>query len=93
MEAGRETNKKGVTILFRSTFEFKLYDVIRDPLGCYLVLDIEILNKRISLVNIYDPSAGDNPQFFETIENLIEQMGNELIIIRCDFKCALVLSL
>ena len=32
--AGPVTNANGVAILFNSTFEYKIHDIIRDPRGC-----------------------------------------------------------
>ena len=87
--AGKETNRKGVAILFKPTFEYKMFKVVKDPLGCYIIIDIEILNKRMSLVNIYGPSAGDNPDFFIEIENKIHHIGNDLNVIGGDFNCIL----
>ena len=85
--AGNETNKNGVAILFRSTFEYKLHNVKKDPAGCYLVMDIELLNKRVTLVNVYGPSAGDNPDFFVKISKLIDEIGNDKVIMGGDFNC------
>ena len=38
--------------------------VIRDDEGKYIILDIEMLGKRMTLVNLYAPSSGDHPEFF-----------------------------
>ena len=84
--AGNNTNKNGVAILFSNTFEYKLHDVIRDPNGCYIFLDIEFLGKRITLANIYGPSQGDKPEFFSSVFDLIDKMGNPLIIVGGDWN-------
>ena len=85
--SGNETNKNGVAILFQPTFEYKLHDIKKDPNGCFILMDIELLNKRVTLVNVYGPSAGDNPEFFSKIHKLIDEIGNEKIIIGGDFNC------
>ena len=85
--AGNETNKNGVAILFRPTFEYKLHGIKKDPNGCYIMMDIELLNKRVTLVNVYGPSAGDNPDFFSKIHELIDEIGNEKNIVGGDFNC------
>ena len=54
--AGATTNANGVAILFSPTFEYKLYNIHRDPNGCYIALDIELLNKRMTMINIYEHS-------------------------------------
>ena len=87
--AGAATNSNGVAILFNSTFEYKLYEVKRDPRGCYIALDIDIMNKRITILNVYGPSDRDNPDFFETICNVVNQIGNDNIIIGGDWNCPL----
>ena len=46
--AGKETNKNGVAILFSNSIEYKVFNVIRDPDGCFLILDVEIQSKRIT---------------------------------------------
>ena len=61
---GNSTNKNGVAILFNNSFEYKIFNTVKDPVGCYLILDIEILGERFVLANIYGPSSGDRPDFF-----------------------------
>ena len=63
--SGRESNKNGVAILLNNNFEYKIHNVIKDPKGCFIVLDIEMLQKRYTIVNIYGSSYGDNPDFIE----------------------------
>ena len=87
--AGNSTNQNGVAILFNSTFEHKIHKVIKDPHGNYIIMDLDMLDKRITLVNVYGPSAGDSPQFFEKIFNLINDLGNETIISGGDWNCLL----
>ena len=41
------------------------------------------------MINIYGPSSGDNPNFFENIENLITNFNNDKIIIAGDWNCTL----
>ena len=86
---GSETNKNGVAILFNNNFEYKLFDVIRDPHGCYIVMKLEILNKKLTLVNLYGPSNNDRPEFFDGVCEHIERIANEHVIITGDWNCAL----
>ena len=79
--AGATTNANGVAILFSPTFEYKLYDAHRDPNGCYIALDIELLNKRITMINIYGPSDRDTPEFIDKIIQVINDIGNDNIIV------------
>ena len=47
-----------VAVLFNNDCEYKVYDVIRDENGCFIIMDIEFVNKRVTPVNVYGPSAG-----------------------------------
>ena len=61
--SGCDTNRNGVAILFNNNFDYKVHNVHRDKNGQYIVMDIEMMEKRITLVNLYGPSAGDIPIF------------------------------
>ena len=78
-----------MAILFNNTFEYKIFEVFRDPYGSYIILDVDILKKRITLVNVYGPSSGDKPDFFNNISNQIDRMGNQLIIAGGDWNVLL----
>ena len=91
--AGATTNTNGVAILFSSTFEYKLYETVRDPNGCYIALDIELLDKRITMLNIYGPSDRDTPEFIDKISKVINDIGNETIIVGGDWNCVLDMNL
>ena len=41
--SGTETNKNGVAVLFNNTFEHKVLKVVRDPSGCFILMDVEII--------------------------------------------------
>ena len=62
---GNNTNSNGVAVLFKNNFDFRLHTVIRDDEGKYIILDIEMLGKRMTLVNLYAPSSRDHPEFFD----------------------------
>ena len=87
--SGSDTNKNGVAILFNNNFEYKVHKVIRDPEGAYIVLDIELLKKRLTLVNVYGPSSGDNPNFIERLKDYIAEIGNDYTICAGDWNCVL----
>ena len=84
-----DSNKNGIAILLNNTFEYKIHNVNKDPLGNFLLLDIEFLGKRVTLANIYGPSNVDNPNFFVTVFELIEQFGYSLIIAGGDWNVIL----
>ena len=56
----RPTGSRGVAVLFKNNFEYKIHSTIRDELGRYIVIDIEFFNRRMTLGNVYGPS-----EFFE----------------------------
>ena len=81
-----------MAILFNNTFEYKIFEDFRDPDGSYIILDVDILKKRITLVNVYGPSSGDKPDFFN-ISNQIDRMGNQLIIAGGDWNVLLTITI
>ena len=87
--SGKDTNKNGVAVLFNNNFEHKVRNVIRDPEGCYIVIDIEVREKRITLVNLYGSSSKDNFQFFDDLFHMVENVGNEDIIMGGDWNVVL----
>ena len=58
------TQARGVAILFNSTFDFKINNVLKDDSGNYLVVNLTTMEKTITLVNIYGPNK-DDPEFYE----------------------------
>ena len=52
------------------------------------MIDIEMLNKRITLASVFAPSSGDHPEFFDTLMREVVNMDNELIIIGGDWNVA-----
>ena len=87
--SGNSTNENGVAVLFNSTFEHKIHSVIKDPNGCFIIIDMDLRGKRTTLTNVYGPSVGDNPDFFENVFNLVNQLGNDLVIMGGDWNCIL----
>ena len=49
--AGQDSGSKGVAVLFKNNFEYKVHNVVKDDEGCYILIDIiiyiEMLNKHI----------------------------------------------
>ena len=57
------------------------------------MIDIEFLNRHMTLGNVYGSSSGDHPEFFEEVFNKIVSFDNELIVVGDDWNVALNLSL
>ena len=79
---------RGVAILFKNTFEYKISNVKKCPIGNYLLVDIEILNKSMTLGAVYGPNE-DNPIFYEYVFQEIESIGNDYIILGGDWNLVL----
>ena len=90
---GNNTNSNGVAVLFKNNFDFRLHTVIRDDEGQYIILDIEMLGKRMTLVNLYAPSSGDHPEYFEKNEKDIDKIANNYILIGGDWNVVLTPAL
>lgn len=50
------SNSRGIAIMFNNNFEFKVHEQLSDNNGNYLVLDISIEGKKITLLTIYGPN-------------------------------------
>ena len=87
--AGPDWASKGVAVLFKNNFEYKIHNILKDDEGRYILIDIEMLNKRLTLANLYAPSSGDHPEYFDKVINEVVSMNNELIVIGGDWNVAL----
>lgn len=77
--------------MFNNNFEFKVHEQISDNNGNYLVLDITIEGKRITLLTIYGPNE-DCPKFYENISDIISNLSNDVIMVG-DFNLILDTSM
>lgn len=78
---------RGVAILFRKNFPFRLDSVIADPYGRYLMISGHINSFPITMLNIYAPNT-DNPDFFRNAFYMIPASSPN-VIIGGDFNCYL----
>ena len=86
---GNSTNSKGVGIFFSNKFHYKVHSVVRANTGEYLIVDIEFLGKRFTLVNVYGPSDSDSPSFFRGLMDKIDEFPNENLVIGGDWNVVL----
>ena len=75
----------GVCILFNNNFEFQVMRQFSDPEGRFIIIDIKIENKIITLVNIYAPND-DNPAFFKKVLSHLLSFDCEEIVLGGDFN-------
>ena len=87
--AGQDSGSKGVAVLFKNNFEYKVHSVVKDDEGRYILIDIEMLNKHMTIANIYAPSSGDHPVYFERVIREVVLLDDESIVIGGDWNVAL----
>lgn len=83
-----ESNSRGVCILFKDNLDIIIKKEIIDKEGRYIILDVVMNEKQMTLVNIYAPNK-DDPDFFVAVSNLIETLPNDNRIIGGDFNLVL----
>ena len=59
-----------------------------DPTGRYIICDLVANGKLITLVNVYAPNE-DDPNFFKTLAEHIEDFQKDEIVIGGDFNLVL----
>ncbi|CAG2211429.1 unnamed protein product [Mytilus edulis] len=79
------SKSRGVAILFKNTFEFKIHEETIDLMGNFIILDITIQDYRITLAAIYGPN-NDDPVFFENIKHKISRYSNSSIVVAGDWN-------
>lgn len=79
------SNARGVCILFNNDFEYKIYSSKRDTNGNYIILDLEIEGKRLTLINLYGPND-DSPNFYMDIIEKMQEYENDTCMICGDFN-------
>ena len=85
---GLSSASAGVSILLNSNFDFQIVRQFSDPEGRFVLCDIKIDNKILTLLNIYAPNE-DEPVFFENIYNNLVSFECEEIILGGDFNLVL----
>ena len=82
---GLTNNKRGVMILLNNNFQHDIGRIVKDPNGNYLIMEITIKGKKITLVNIYGPNE-DRPQFYSNIRQKVDEFDNDMTIICGDWN-------
>ena len=86
--SGSKTNSRGVAILLKNNFEYKVNSSIVDPEGNFICINISTTAGVINLVSLYGPNK-DVPSFFTAIKELLLQEKSDYDIICGDFNIPL----
>ena len=76
---------RGCMILINNNFEQKVRKIKTDKNGNFIMLDMEIQGKELTLVNLYGPNE-DNPQFYENVFRKCAEFENENVIMCGDLN-------
>jgi len=82
------SKSRGVAILLNNNFEHKICNHTIDKEGNVLALDMAIENKRLTLITIYGPN-NDYPQFYNKINDTLENFNIDTFIVCGDFDLVL----
>ena len=82
------SSSAGVCILFNNNFQFEIKKQFSDPGGRFILVDLKLENKTITLGNIYAPND-DNPNFFKNVLSHLLPFECEDIILGGDFNLVL----
>ena len=77
---GLSSASAGVSILLNNNFDFQIVRQFSDQEGRFVLCDIKIDNKILTLLNIYAPNE-DKPVLFENIYNNLVSFECEKIIL------------
>ena len=86
--SGLKTNARGVAILIKQNFEYKVLSNYSDNSGNLIVVDIKINTNTFKIINIYAPNT-DNPNFFENILKIIDNSQSDYFILCGDYNLTL----
>ncbi len=78
-------NSRGVAVLFNKTFKHEVHKAVLDEDGNFIILDLTIQGRRISLVGIYGPNE-DSPNFLKKISDVIDSLHISSIIMAGDWN-------
>lgn len=86
--SSKNTNSRGVAILFNNNFEFKVKGVYKDLNGNYLMVHIFMMNVDVLLINVYGPNK-DDPDFYASLNEEIGRLHILNVIMAGDWNLVL----
>ena len=78
----------GVALLMPRVRNVQIRDIITDPNGRFIVVNIDLFDRQFILCGLYGPNV-DAPDFYETIMAAIDHLQNPDIMIVGDFNLVL----
>ena len=85
---GTRSNARGVAILLSNNFEYHIDNILKDPLGNQIILDITICNIKLKIINLYAPNI-DTPEFFSSLGSNLENGNQDYNLICGDLNLTL----
>ena len=83
-----KSNSRGVAILFKNSFTYVIHEVKYDTGGRFVLIDITLSGKRMTIVGLYGPNE-DDQSFIENLKQKIINTGNQSIIMCGDWNAVL----
>ena len=85
------SKKRGVAILVHKNVQLIHKKTISDTQGRYIIIQITINNKDITIANIYGPNT-DDPAFYHDLFTILSDFSNSPLVIGGDFNTVLNLE-
>ena len=88
--SSKNSNSRGVAILFNNDFEFKVKGIYKDNDGNFIMVHafITLMNKDVLLVNVYGPNR-DEPEFYINLNEQIKAKNIPNLICAGDWNLVL----
>ena len=83
-----KSNARGVAILFNKDIDLTIHRSINDENGNFIITDITVEDKRLTLAIVYGPNS-DDPNFYLKLFEHINSFENESVIIVGDWNLVL----
>ena len=85
---GEKSNSRGVAILIKANFEYKVLSSFRDDIGNLIGVNLALGELTMKLINIYVPNI-DSQSFYTNLHDLILTCEQDYVIICGDLNLAL----
>ena len=82
---GVNTAARGVAILLKNNFEYKIKNCNKNTDGNLLLIDLQINDISLRIINVYAPNK-DSPLFFQKINELVEECNESYVVVCGDLN-------